>query len=87
MNKFLDWNEDRENLIRIKYKKPQAKLKAKDRRENIQGSFAWRGAKLKKRNIILIDDITTTGSTLEECARILKQNGAKEVWGLVIAKN
>jgi len=33
-----------------------------------------------------VDDVMTTGSTLEECARVLKTAGAKEVWGLVIAR-
>ena len=37
--------------------------------------------------IILIDDIFTTGSTLNECAKVLKQAGAREVWGLVIARD
>lgn len=42
--------------------------------------------KFKNKIIILIDDITTTGSTLEECAKILKQLKPKEIWGLVLAR-
>ena len=41
---------------------------------------------LRGRNIILLDDVATTGATLNECARVLKENGASEVWGLVVAK-
>jgi predicted amidophosphoribosyltransferase len=41
---------------------------------------------LSGRNIILIDDVATTGATLNEAARVLKENGAREVWGLVVAK-
>lgn len=74
------------DLIRIKHKTAQAKLDEVHRLENIKNCFVWQGADLKKRNIILIDDVVTTGATLNECARILKANGAGEVWGLVAAK-
>lgn len=74
------------DLIRIKHRKPQAKLGEEKRRENIHGCFAWVGANLRNRRVILIDDVVTTGSTLNECAKILKQAGAAEVWGLVVAK-
>ncbi len=43
-------------------------------------------AKENQPSIILIDDISTTGATLMEGAKILKQNGAKKIYGLVIAK-
>src|SRR3989339_894397 len=42
--------------------------------------------KLKRENILLIDDVVTTGSTLNECARELKKHGAGKIWGLVVAK-
>lgn len=74
-----------ENLKRIKFKKPQASLKKEARLKNIQNVFTWQGAKLNHQNIILVDDVTTTGATLNECAKILKANGANEVWGLVLA--
>ncbi len=74
------------NLIRIKHKKPQAKLGEYQRKHNVKDCFAWQAYPLNNQNIILIDDVTTTGSTLNECAKILKKNGAKEVWGLVVAK-
>lgn len=77
---------DSENLIRIKHKKPQAKLDEIHRMENIKQCFAWRGENLNKKNIILVDDVVTTGATLNECAKVLKANGAGEIWGLVAAK-
>jgi len=77
---------DKSNLIRIKHKKPQAKLNEIHRLENIKGCFNWQGGNLNKKNIILIDDVVTTGATLNECAKVLKANGAGEVWGLVVAK-
>ena len=73
-------------LARIKHKKPQAKLSEAERKENIKGCFAWQGENLSGRNVILIDDVATTAATLNECARVLKENGAGEVWGLVVAK-
>jgi len=74
------------NLIRIKHKKAQAKLSEKARKENIKNCFAYTGENLINKNILLIDDVVTTGATLNECARVLKENNAKEVWGLVVAK-
>jgi len=73
-------------LIRMKHKKPQTKLGSVARQKNIQGCFAWQGENLNKQNIILIDDVVTTGATLNECAKVLKANGAGQVWGLVVAK-
>lgn len=74
------------DLVRIKHKKPQTKLDEASRLLNVKDCFAWRGAPLDKRNIILVDDVVTTGATLNECAKILKANGAGEIWGLVAAK-
>jgi len=73
-------------LIRMKHKKPQTKLDSVARQKNIQGCFAWQGENLNKQNIILIDDVVTTGATLNECAKVLKANGAGQVWGLAVAK-
>jgi len=73
------------NLKRIKFKKPQATLKKEDRIKNIHQAFTWHGDRLNNQSIILVDDVTTTGATLNECANVLKENGAKEVWGLVLA--
>lgn len=77
---------DSENLIRVKHKRPQAKLDEIHRMENIKQCFVWRGENLNKKNIILVDDVVTTGATLNECAKVLKENGAGEIWGLVAAK-
>jgi len=53
---------------------------------NIKGAFSTScGGKLKYQNILLIDDVFTTGATLNECAKVLKKAGAGQVWGLTIA--
>ena len=77
---------DSGNLIRVKHKKPQANLTEISRLENVKECFSWQGGDLNKRNIILIDDVVTTGATLNACAKVLKASGAGEIWGLVVAK-
>lgn len=81
-----DLSLDSSNLIRVKHKKPQAKLAEIYRLENVKECFSWQGGNLNKKNIILIDDVVTTGATLNECAKVLKASGAGEVYGLVAAK-
>jgi len=75
-----------ENLIRKRYDKPQAKLNKHKRLCNITDNFSWTGKRMIGKNIILVDDVATTGATLNECARVLKGAGANEVWGLVLAR-
>jgi len=75
-------------LFRKKYTFPQMKLKNfKARRENIKNAFSVKDINaLKNKTILLVDDVSTTGSTIFECAKILKANGAKKVFGIVIAR-
>lgn len=79
-------------IIRHKYTSPQMKIgKYSERRKNIQDAFAIHletksPSGLKNKKILLIDDIATTGATLFECAKVLKQNGAKKVFAAVIAR-
>ncbi|HOM68548.1 MAG TPA: phosphoribosyltransferase family protein [Candidatus Paceibacterota bacterium] len=85
----LDLNlEFYETLKRKKFKKPQMEIKSYQARfENIKNSFEIiKANQIKNKDIILIDDISTTGATLIEAAKVLKQNGAKKVYGLVVAK-
>lgn len=88
ISEFLSKQTDiriKDNLIRIKNTKPQVRLNAEQRKENIKNCFSWQGENLKNKNILLIDDVVTTGSTLNECSIVLKTNGAGKIWGLVIA--
>lgn len=75
-------------LKRVKATKSQMKLKRSERQENIVGAFKVKdSSKIFNKIVILIDDVCTTGATINECARVLKEAGAKEVWGLVLAKD
>ena len=56
------------------------------RARNVAGAFAVRyGHKLTGKKICLVDDIKTTGATLNECAKTLKEAGAEKVFALVLA--
>jgi ComF family protein len=69
--------------------KPQMSLKYRERRLNLRNSFKINEnyiEKIRDKNVLIIDDIFTTGSTVDECSKILKQNGVKKVFVLTIAK-
>lgn len=75
-------------LIRKKNTKPQSKIdKESERLENIKGAFACGSAEaFRGKNVIIVDDVCTTLSTINECATEVRKSGAKEVWGLVVAR-
>lgn len=64
-------------LLRVRDTRPQYKLGARERQKNIRGAFSLReDANVEGRNLLLIDDIYTTGATVGECVRILADAGA-----------
>lgn len=75
------------NLMKIKKTLPQMKLSAKDRQENLKDVFAIKNPQeIAGKKIFLIDDVYTTGATMEECAKTLKEAGAKQVWGIAFSR-
>lgn len=75
------------SLRRTRPTRPQTGLKSAERRRNLRGAFGVVEKKaVKGRRVILVDDVSTTGTTLNECARVLKRAGADRVFGLVLAK-
>jgi len=87
LSKFLKISLINDVLVKIKETLPQVELSDEERKENIKGAFSCQNPELiKGRKILLVDDIYTTGSTMAECARVLKTAGAKEIIGIVIAR-
>lgn len=87
LSRFLKVPLFNDVLLKIKQTLSQVDLEKKQRQENIKGAFFCQKPELiKNQNILLVDDVLTTGSTMEECASILKEAGAKEVWGIVVAR-
>ncbi len=83
------WQVQPKILVRHKHTKPQVGLKGKDRKKNIRGAFKIdenSKFKISKAKFIVFDDVWTTGSTLRECGQVLKRAGAKEIWGLTLAR-
>jgi predicted amidophosphoribosyltransferase len=64
--------------------RPQKSLTAAQRRENLRGAFRLRSRGMRGRNILLVDDIATTGATLREASRVLVGAGAV-VWAASVA--
>jgi ComF family protein len=78
---------DQDILVRTKDSVPQARTKTvQERQRNVDHAFICNDTMLKGSRIILIDDVCTTGATLEACAGTLKNSGAASVWGLTIAR-
>lgn len=72
-------------LIKTKNTKPQTQLSEKQRKQNIKGAFKCI-FNLKNKKILLIDDVETSGSTLQECKKALLEAGAEGVYCLTLAK-
>ncbi len=78
---------DNSLLLRSINTKPQVKCTAKQRLKNVKNAFEINSLKnVNGKNIILVDDVLTTGATVNECAKVLKQNGANKVYVLTIAR-
>jgi ComF family protein len=78
----------RQRLRRTRPTEPQSRLAASERRKAVRGAFEVRGtgaAPLKHRTVLLVDDVMTSGTTVAECARILKKAGTRAVYVAVIS--
>ena len=75
------------SLVRTKFKESQGHLSLKDRKLNVKEAFKIKNPlKVKGKNVLLVDDVLTTGATLNECAKILKKAGAKKVIAITFAR-
>ena len=75
------------NCVRVRDTQPQTGLRGSARRKNVRGAFAVpRPERVKGASILLIDDVLTTGATLDACAKALRQAGAEQVRALTLAR-
>jgi ComF family protein len=77
----------RQAMRRIRWTEPQINLTAEQRRDNVRGAFSvGDAAVVAGRRVLLVDDVFTTGSTVEECSKVLKKTGAAEVVVITVAR-
>ena len=75
-----------ETVVKIRETPPQEQLSRTERKTNLTGSYRLHPqAQVKGKRVLLIDDVKTTGATLNECAKVLKRGGAVQVIGLTVA--
>jgi competence protein ComFC len=73
-------------LLRVKPTRPQVDLTPEQRRENVRGAFAVQGTPLEGRNVLLVDDVYTTGATANRAAQACRQGGAAGVYVLTLSR-
>jgi ComF family protein len=73
-------------LVRTRPTPPQVGRDRQRRFENVAGAFAWKGPELNGEAVLLIDDVATTGATLDACASALKAAGSGPVTGVSLAR-
>lgn len=78
---------DTATLVRSRQTASQTGLTRRQRRANVRGAFAvTRPERIRGRSVLLIDDVMTTGTTVNECARVLRRAGAKEIFVATVAR-
>jgi len=83
----IDRRCDTQSLVRVRETSTQTKLDKAHRRANVASAFQVKRPEwVAQRCVLLIDDVMTTGATLDECARVLKKAGARTVWAATIAR-
>jgi len=74
------------SLLRLRDTPSQVGATAELRYSNVAGAFACRDQRLRQRQVLLVDDVCTTGATLDACAVALKEAGVQVVWGITVAR-
>lgn len=83
---YLNLESDTSTLVRVRHTSTQTSLTGQARHKNVENAFAvLRPEYIRNKQILLIDDVKTTGATLDEAARVLKDAGAGKIWAVTIA--
>ena len=86
MNKILDIPVKSRLIKRIRFTETQTSLNLLERKENMKDAFALhRNKLLQNKNVLLIDDVITTGATISECGRIILESGAANIYAASVA--
>jgi ComF family protein len=87
LEKMIGIPMDSSVILRVRNTISQVTLPAEKRSENVRGAFSVKSDIVNGKNILLLDDVITTGATLIECATVLKNAGAKQISALTIARS
>lgn len=79
LGKWINMKVDEDCLLRVVNTKPQKEMDKSDRKKNVEKAFKMNNNVVKYRKVILVDDIYTTGSTIDACAKVLLDSGVKQV--------
>lgn len=86
LSRYLNIPIDTDLLVKTRYTRPQSRLKREERLHNMEDAFTIvKGHEVSGKNILLVDDVVTTGTTLNTCAKILYEKGASWIFASVIA--
>jgi len=83
---LCNWTYEPRALARARETRSQVGLTAVERKENVAGAFRGDPARVSGKNVLLMDDVATTGATLSACAEALMQAGAVKVYSLTLAR-
>jgi len=87
LSEYLNIPILKDALAKTKETIPQTELSKQARKKNLSGAFACQKPELvKDKKILLVDDVFTTGTTMEEAAQVLRKAGAKQVLGIAVAR-
>jgi ComF family protein len=88
IGKLTGFRVEEDSLTRLRHTTAQAMTKSmQERHANLAGAFTCCSENIRGKKILLIDDVATSGATLDACAKALKSAGAVSVWGLTLARD